>query len=525
MIFLVGFIIAAYSYSLFFLGISSNISSASVLVATLIFFSMFLAAMIKWVKINFLKVSNFSKLEIFSLVLIILLCIINLIGALAPELSFDALWYHLTLPKIYIESGEISYIPGGLFYYSVMPKLIDILYIPSLLFGNEVGAKLTHYFFGVLTSIVLFLCVKEFVNRKIALLCVLLFLSNLVVSWEMTVAYIDLGRTFYESLSLFAFILWLKSKSMKYIYILGLTLGCAVASKYLAIVSVGLYVVLIGLVSFQSKYSFPLIVKNIIYTLFYSFIVPLPWFLFAYVYTGNPLYPSFTTDINALSFSLTQLLPFNIVISFWNLFMKSPDPISPIYFIVLPLIFAFYKKFTNMEKIIILLGTLSVVSLIFLPQIGGGRFTLAYLPLYSLVVGIIISKSGIKVRKTITLLIFLTAFITIAYRGVAHIRYIPVVFGFEKKESFLMIKLNFAFGDFYDPNIKNLIIPNSKVLVVGSHNLYYVDFPFDHESYSRDDDEYKYIVTHNSSLPQKYKDYIEIYSNNENFVKLYKYEE
>ena len=66
------------------------------------------------------------KCNLLSVILIFILILqgaVNLVGALGPELGFDALWYHLTLPKIYLENHSINFLPGGLFYYSAMPKL------------------------------------------------------------------------------------------------------------------------------------------------------------------------------------------------------------------------------------------------------------------------------------------------------------------------------------------------------------------------------------------------------------------
>ena len=51
--------------------------------------------------------SNINKLELVLIVILLTQGIINLIGALGPELGFDALWYHLTLPKIYLSEGKI----------------------------------------------------------------------------------------------------------------------------------------------------------------------------------------------------------------------------------------------------------------------------------------------------------------------------------------------------------------------------------------------------------------------------------
>ena len=55
------------------------------------------------------SVKNLHKQKTISLLLflVVLQVSINLIGVLGPELAFDALWYHLTLPKIYLEKHSL----------------------------------------------------------------------------------------------------------------------------------------------------------------------------------------------------------------------------------------------------------------------------------------------------------------------------------------------------------------------------------------------------------------------------------
>src|SRR5690606_34153041 len=111
---------------------------------------------------SFYRIKNQSK---FLIVLLIILWLINLIGVLAPEISFDALWYHLTIPKIFAQNHAITHIPGGLYYYSLMPKLVDLLYIPAVMVNSAIGAKLIHFTFGILTLIVLYKIARSYLPQ------------------------------------------------------------------------------------------------------------------------------------------------------------------------------------------------------------------------------------------------------------------------------------------------------------------------------------------------------------------------
>ena len=133
-------------------------------------------------------------------------------GALGPEIGFDALWYHLTIPKLYLENNSIFYIPGGLLYYSTIPKLTEMLYTAAIALNGEILAKLIHFCFGILTCVALFKLSRLFFSLKISLIAVVIFYSNLVVGWQSITAYVDLARTFFEIMALWAFAKFVKSK-------------------------------------------------------------------------------------------------------------------------------------------------------------------------------------------------------------------------------------------------------------------------------------------------------------------------
>lgn len=529
-LFIIAIAIILYSYSIFTLGLISALQKVPVgLVSAAFFF--FLCIIIYQKRVYASIITNFllkrdrkDKVTYYSMLLSALILVVNFIGALSPELSFDALWYHLTIPKLYIMQEKLSYIPGGLFYYSVMPKIIDVLYIVPLLFFNEIGAKIIHYMFGIGTCISLYVLSRQFVSQKISSLVLLIFLSNLVVSWEMTVAYIDLGRTFFETLCVLGLVLWMKKKKNKYLYLSGLMLGAAVASKYLALVSV---LISITLVIFILLKKYKITKQSLTYFLIYlccMTLIPLPWLIFAYIHTGNPLYPSFSTSVNEIIFSWGQLVPWNIIKGVWNMFMNSSDPISPIYVVMTPLIFMQWKKFGEIEKFILFYSVLAILFLYFLPQIGGGRFLLAYLPLFSLLCGITLAQLRKKrLERVVIGVIFFLGIITVGYRSLAQLKYVPVIIGVQSKDEFLSKNLNFSFGDYYDVDnyMQKTIKEDETVLVIGSHNLYYMDFPFIHESYVKKGDTFNYILVQQSILPERFKNFNKIYSNKSTGVDLY----
>jgi len=83
--------------------------------------------------------------------------------------------------------------------------------------------------------------------------------------------------------------------------------------------------------------------------------------------------------------------------------------------------------------------------------------------------------------------------------------------------------LNFKNNEFLDLNkdLAKIIRKNDLVLIYGSHNLFYTDFPIVHESFTPKGVYFSYLLTQNIDLPEKYRDLKKIYSNQRSGISLY----
>ncbi len=534
--------IGIYSYLIFFLGIfgfltKENIWFASILwVISLLFVERkFIFIVINRLKENRFTISetlfklNPNRKRVYLLVMLfILLALVNLIGALGPELAFDTLWYHLTLPKLYLLHKEIYHIPGGLLYYSDMPKLGEMLYVGALSFGSEIFAKLIHYSFGVLIAIALFSFSRKFFSKNISFLIIVIFYSNLVVDWESITAYIDLIRTFFEFLSLWSFVNWYESQKVTWLVVSGIMMGLAITTKLLAIGSFIILLTLFITFSFSKRKPIKEVLSGCLIYTFCTFIIPLPWFIFSYLYTGNPVSPFFTNTYEVAANSPNLLKFFS---DLGDLFIYSADPISPMYLIFLPLFFILVTKMKKEIKIIVWYSGLSLILWYFTPRTGGGRFILPYLPAFSLICGAVYSeilkKAGKEWKYIASILFFaitLVALLSIGYRVIANEKYLPVILEKVTPQEFLSHNLNFHFGDFYDTDgyFASHIKPTDTVLLYGFHNLYYINFPYVEYTWVKKGDSFTYVAIQNTKLAPRFRNWQLIYSNDKTMVQLYK---
>ncbi len=510
-------IIGLYGYLIFLLGVLGLLYKNVIITFSFIYILVIFLLGLKLsnITLNFKKynLSKFSKLILF---LIITQAIVNLIGVLGPELSFDALWYHLTIPKIFLENHRIFHIPGNLLYYSDLPKNIDLIYLSVLSFSNEIVVKFVHFGFGILCLLALYKLSRKFINQEMSLLSCLIFYSSLVVGWQSITAYVDLGRTFFEIVALYLLFLWIEKKSLKYLVYTAVCLGLSLASKISAFNSIAIFTLIITLLYISKRINFFNYIKNTSLLMFFSLLTVLPWFIFSYINTGNPVYPLFEANF-ILSYDRN---PINI----FNLMLFASDPINPIYLITIPLIIFFFRKFDYKTRILVFYSVFSMIFWFVTSSTGGSRFILPYLAAYSILVLLALNKIQYKnLRNYLILIIVVIALSSIGYRFLANYKYVPVILGLESKNEFLSNNLNFSFGDFYDTDgyFKKNIKLEDKVLLFGFHNLYYVDFPYIDSSWVKKGDTFNYIATQNIQIPKKFSDWKQIYYNDKTMVKLY----
>lgn len=517
--FALAFIIGIFSYVLFFIGLVGLLYKPLVIIITISYVALCIFIYRKSLN-DFLKNIRYFRYKLSSFFglcvgILIVQMIINLIGAFGPEIGFDALWYHLTLPKLYLLYHTVVHIPGGLLYYSDMPKLTEMLYTAGLSFGLGSIPKLMHFGFGILICSVLYKLCRKFVSKELSILAVVVFYSNLVVGWESVSAYVDLARTFFEVVSLFAFVTYWETKRDTWLNLAALVMGLAITTKLISLFSLVVYVVALLLQKDKRKYQ--QVGKFVVL----SFLVPLPWLVFSFIHTGNPFYPIFSSSMSVNVVNYVN--PLRILGTVWTTFTHAPDPISPVYIACVPFLFVYWKLLKEYQ-ILFYLGLGFFLSWLVIPQFGETRFLLAYLPLFSLLVVIFLSKIiQQKIKIPFLIFIFITFFISLFYRGVANAKFVPVIFGKQTQAQFLSNHLNFSYGDFYDTDgyFASHIKPTDRVLLYGFHNLYYVDFPFIDSSWVQKKDTFDYVAIQGAGTPERFRYWNLIYFNPLTQVRLY----
>jgi len=413
-----------------------------------------------------------------------------------------------------------------------MPKFTEMLYLATLALGNEILPKIIHLLFGVATLIALYKMSLNFLTSKDSLLVSLIFYSNLVVGWMSTTAYIDLTRTFFETLALWSFLIFVRSSSFKWLALSAVMLGFASSCKLLSLWSIAIYLCLLFYLGFLKKIKLISIIKQALLFCTIVFVIVSPWLLFSYLNTGNLFYPLFSQVHQNLGKPISFNLK-DIISTTWSIFLLSPDPISPIYFISLPLIIFYFSNilFKSIDKqtrllinLLMIYLFLGFIILYFTPLASSGRFIMPYLPAFSLFFVLLINFLKSKLLYRFLLIVVLIVSLTsILYRGIANKRFVPVILGKENQNTFMLNNLEYNVGNFYDVDgfFARTIKSDNKVLIYGISNLYYIDFPYIHESWVKKGDKFDYILIKDINLPKRFETWKLVYKNDKLRIKLY----
>ncbi len=229
------------------------------------------------------------------LILVCLAVAIIILGSV-PPVDRDSLSHHLYVPRLYLEHGGMVELPEVEFSY--FPMNLELLYLLPLAFGNDIVPKYIHFFFALLSALIIYRFLKISLNNLYALTGSIFFLSIPVVIKLSTVAYVDLGLIFFSTASLFLLLKWAKNTDKIYSLILaGICSGLAVGTKYNGLITLIILTLLVPILyqqcCSQEKRSNILAAGHGILFLIISLFIYSPWAIRNITWTGNPFYPLF----------------------------------------------------------------------------------------------------------------------------------------------------------------------------------------------------------------------------------------
>lgn len=210
--------------------------------------------------------------------------------ALSPPLKFDALVYHLLLPKTYLASGRLIYVPENAYWG--FPQTAEMLYSLVMMLAGDQAAAVLSWAMGGLALIGLVGYASERLGARFGWVSGAAIMSGSSLASALGWAYVDWVVILFGIAFLIALDQWLDGKDRRFLILAGLFAGLALATKYSAGV-----LVISGVVAVFWVQRKPMKLRETL-TLVILFgcaaaSMTLAWWIKNLVATGNPFYPLF----------------------------------------------------------------------------------------------------------------------------------------------------------------------------------------------------------------------------------------
>ena len=212
-----------------------------------------------------------------------------LYGALAPVVEYDALWYHLHFPRVFLEHGRLVDLRYE--YVSLYPMMWELWFGYGLALGGANAATLLHWAALPLTAMVVFELTRRYAAPASPWLAVALFATVPTIIWEGTTPYVDLAFTFHVSLVLLALLRFRETRRRQWLVIAALNLGFALATKHVGLIVLAIACTGTLAIGWHDERRLGPALRAAIALGMIGLLVPLPWYLRAWSLTGNPVFP------------------------------------------------------------------------------------------------------------------------------------------------------------------------------------------------------------------------------------------
>ena len=212
-----------------------------------------------------------------------------LIVSLTPPLAWDALTYHIAVPRAFLLEGRITYLPENAFWG--MSAFVEMLHTLAMLFGGDEAAALLGWAIGGLTIFGVIGFVSERIGPRAAWAAAACLLAGETLSASLAWGYVEWPSMLFGIAMLTALHEWLIEKTNRHIIPAGIFAGLALSTKYTSgiLLVAGIFVIFSEIKSIRWQRTL-----TAIFLFGVSAVLVMgPWLGKNFLATGNPFYPSF----------------------------------------------------------------------------------------------------------------------------------------------------------------------------------------------------------------------------------------
>ena len=201
--------------------------------------------------------------------------------AIAPPTSGDALAYHLTAPKLWL--GAHRMFPIWWDWPTFQPFATEMHYAYAQALWSGASAVVVGAGLGGYSAVCVYGFVRELAGRTAGAVAATLWVAQGFFLWEATGGFVELALSAFVALAFWYLVAYLRSPNGLDAALAGLALGIAASTKIQALLFAP--ALLAGLLARGGRRTAVALAGAT------GVAVALPWYLRAWIQTGNPIYP------------------------------------------------------------------------------------------------------------------------------------------------------------------------------------------------------------------------------------------
>jgi dolichyl-phosphate-mannose-protein mannosyltransferase len=211
------------------------------------------------------------------------------IETVAPEIQYDALSYHLGLPRVWLAAGRMLEVPEQPQSYYYLGA--DLNFALAMLFGGQTAARLVSLGFLAVGALALYGAGRSMVAPRVGAVAAMLFVATPAVAWGATTTYVDDILAAYVLLATLAAFRAARTGDHRTAWLAGAFAGLAVATKLTAVIFVVPLAMVVLLARIVLRRSLLAGSGPFVHFAAAATILSAPWPLLRLLQTGNPVFP------------------------------------------------------------------------------------------------------------------------------------------------------------------------------------------------------------------------------------------
>ena len=223
--------------------------------------------------------------------------LLSLVASLAPPTAKDTLLYHFSVPKAFIAQGSSAFIEGNIASYLALGTEMHVVWAMLLggsfgeRAGEAAGGAVVWLFFPLLLAALFGFARAAGISRRWSLLAVLMVATVPTAYHVAASAYIDLALALYILLAVFALTRWWRSLETRWLILVAIFLGAALASKLTTLFVIAAFALVVMMRARSEADRAGKVAGLGLAALVLAGVIASPWYLRTWAETGSPIFP------------------------------------------------------------------------------------------------------------------------------------------------------------------------------------------------------------------------------------------